>query len=203
MSKVKENPVKKVLLVVPTFASYHCFLRELSETLVKQGWQVVVACDLSVQMGQERDSDREKGITFFPISLPRGFNPSGYLSSTRVLCRIVRKVRPDIVHAHFSAAILAVALLPGVRSRFSIGTFQGLQFPLATGVRQRLLSVAETFASRRMHETWVLTADDLAALKGAGVANAQIQRGWGFGCRTDWFDPAQFSPGDRRQLRRK
>ena len=203
MSKLKAGRSNKVLLVVPTFVSYHCFLRELSEVLVQRGWQVAVACDLSVQMGQERDPDREKGIAFFHISFPRGFHALGYLLCTLALRRILKEVRPDIVHAHFSAAILPVALLPRSRSRQAIGTFQGLQFPLSNGLKRRLLRRAETFSSRRLHWAWVLTRDDLAALKEAGVENARVQKGWGFGCRTDWFDPVKFSEKNRLQLRER
>lgn len=194
---------KSILLVVPVYASYHCFLRELAEALVEQGRKVAVACDLSVTMGQEQDRELE-AIQFFHLSFPRGANPLAHLKAAARLRKIIQKARPDLVHAHFSAAIVTTALAVGGRnSPLAIGTFQGLQFPLASGIKRWIFQIAEVFASKRLHGVWVLTKDDLAALRAAGVARAHLQKGFGFGCRTDRFDPGRFSEEERAKLRKK
>jgi glycosyltransferase involved in cell wall biosynthesis len=191
-------------MVVPAYASYHCFLRELSETLVQRGWEVLVACDLSADMGQERDPGRENGIVFIDFRFPRGWEPLGYVNSARALRRCIRELRPTLIHAHFSAAILATALAIRSSDPFTaIGTFQGLQFPLADGFKQKLYRWAESFAAGRLQGAWVLTEDDLSALKRAGVKQTRIQKGFGFGCRIDRFDPAHFSDETRRSFREK
>ncbi len=193
-----------LMLVVPTYASYHCFLRELSEEGVRRGWRVAVVCDMGVTMGQERDPGREEGIEFIHFDFPRGLQPLGYLRAARRLRAILRRMEPTIVHAHFSAAILATAMAGRGRDAWTtIGTFQGLQFPLAAGWKKRVYRWAETFASRRMRGVWVLTEDDLQALKRSGTTNAHLQRGYGFGCRFDRFDPKRFGDVERASLREK
>lgn len=205
ISDPNSSPVMRgLMLVVPTYASYHCFLRELSEEGVRRGWKVSVVCDMGVAMGQERDPGREAGIEFIHFDFPRGLQPVGYLRAARRLRAIVRRMAPTIVHAHFSAAILAMALAVRGRDAWrSIGTFQGLQFPLTEGWKGLVYRRAETFASRRMRGVWVLTDDDLAALKRSGVSNARLQAGYGFGCRVDRFDPKRFNDDERAAFRKK
>lgn len=170
---------------------------------MRRKWRVFVACDLDVAMGQDRDAEREAGIEFINLRFPRGFEPMGYLRSARALREIFRRIGPTIIHAHFSAAILVTALACRPRDPWiGIGTFQGLQFPLAHGWKKRVYRWAETFASRRMRGVWVLTGDDLEALRRSGAANARLQGGYGFGCRVDRFDPKRIGNAEKNEFLR-
>ena len=204
ISELRSSTPKRILLVVPVYASYHSFLRELGDALVDTGWEVCVACNLSVTMGQDYDRAHMKRIRFCDFKFPRGANPVAHMLGARQLRKIIREIQPTLIHAHFSAAILTTAL--AVRRNdpaIAIGTFQGLQFPLLSGFKRRLYRMAEVFSSKRLDGVWVLTRDDLEALQAAGVEQAHIQETFGFGCRIDHFDPERFSEADRAQLREK
>lgn len=188
--------------MVPVYASYHCFLRELAAALVKEGWEVCVVCDLSATMGQERAEVVEPRLRFFNLTFPRGANPVAHIAAAMRLRKLVRELRPTLIHAHFSTGIFTTALAVRKGDPWSvIGTFQGLQFPLTRGFRRWLYREAEARASRRLQGVWVLTEDDLNALLEAGVKNAHFQQGFGFGCRIDVFDPTKFSEEERIRLR--
>jgi glycosyltransferase involved in cell wall biosynthesis len=49
-------------------------------------------------------------VHFHPLKLPRGMNPIDHLKAARELDSLVSQLRPDIVDAHFSAAIFSTAL---------------------------------------------------------------------------------------------
>lgn len=187
--------MKRVLLVIPKLTSFRFFLTELAEALADSGVDVHLACDVA-------ESSGEPHVLVHPVGFPRGMNLPAHLRAARQLDGIVRRVQPDIVHAHFSAAIFTTALARGRDWPRTIGTFQGLNYTLNTGTAARLARLAETWAAQRLDEVWVLTDDDLTALRrDAPRANAHRQNGFGFGCVLERFHPDCVPPEERRKLR--
>ncbi len=75
-------------------------------------------------------------------------HPAAHLRAARALNRLVEMLRPDIVHAHFSAAIFSTALARGSaaalanRERFSRARFIAEQ----TRIYETLFRAAQTAA---------------------------------------------------------
>ena len=178
----------RLLQLVPLHDSYRVFLKEMAETLRADGHEVMTLCRIgegnSVIYSEEKTDCRH-------FSLPRGGNPLKHWKSARALGKVVEAFKPDVVHAHFSSAILTAALARqgrGAGLRW-IGTFQGLQFPHATGVRGQLLKRAEAYAARCMDEAIVLTSDDVEVLQAAATrARVRMQQSPGFGCKDRFLD---------------
>src|SRR4029434_4482626 len=81
------------------------------------------------------------------IELPRGMNPYAHLRAARALNQLVELLQPDIVHAHFSAAIFTTALARTSRWPVAHATFHGVSFLAIRGWKAALLREMETWAA--------------------------------------------------------
>ena len=186
---------KRLLIVVPIYASYRAFLKGLSAWLVDRDWEVHVATNLT---GGKVESDV---ATLHDIAIPRGANPLMLLQAGRSLTRLIQQIQPTVVHAHFSVGMLCLALANQVRGIRRLGTFQGMRFPMTTGVTRYFFMLAECFSILRLDKSWVLTADDYDAVPRFAQRKLVIQKGYGFGCDVEHFNHARFSDSDKAQLR--
>ena len=99
----------RLLLVIPKLVSYRSFLRELCLSLVADGAEVHLACSREKLRGEGAPPD-EHGVRMHGIEFPRGINPATHQRAARERNRLVERLKPDVVHAHFSAAIFTAAL---------------------------------------------------------------------------------------------
>ena len=179
----------RLLLVIPNLVSYRSFLRELCRALVADGAQVHLACSgEKIWEGDEEAMD--EGVEMHAIEFARGMNPITHLRAARELDRLVEKLRPDIVHAHFSAAIFTTAIARTRRWPASFATFHGVSFLAMRGWKAALMRAVETWSARQFDTVWVLTDDDRDGLQTA-APRALVRRlpGFGIGCDVERFTP--------------
>ena len=189
--------MKRLLIIVPVYGSYRAFLKGLAAWLVERGWEVHVATNLT-------SAKVEPDVAqLHDIAIPRGANPFQLLRAGRALTRLIHDVRPAVVHAHFSVGMLCLALASRVKGVRRLGTFQGMRFPLATGLARLLFELVECFTILRLDQSWVLTADDYEAVPTLAKKKLAIQGGYGFGCDIEHFDPARFTKSENSELRSK
>lgn len=187
--------MKRLLIIVPIYASYRAFLKGLAGWLTERGWEVHVATNLT---GVKVEADV---ATIYHIQIPRGANPYKLWKARRDLTTLIREIEPSVVHAHFSVGMLCLALAHRVKGVRTLGTFQGMRFPLASGIAKGIFKLVECFSILRLDQSWVLTADDYEAVPRWVCNKLAIQEGYGFGCDTEHFDPSRFSEADKLQLR--
>lgn len=191
----------RILMVAPNVVSVRSFLLELCEALSLRGVDVHCACSGSELWGR-KSAAGSAGIQMHNLELPRGVNPFDHIGSAAALDRLVVALRPDLVHAHFSAAIFTTALAKRPYWPIAIGTFQGLRFPLAVGLARGVFRVVEAWSSKKLDAVWVLTEDDRMALASAApAARVYRQQSFGFGCDLARFDRAAISEEDSNRLR--
>lgn len=136
------------------------------------------------------------------LPLPRGADFIEHLKNAKRLDRLVAVLRPNLVHAHFSAAVFTTALAFRGHWPATIGTFHGLRFPLLTGFKRRLFTTLEAWSAQRMDAVWVLTEDDRLALTSADTkATVRSYRSCGVGCDLDSFDRSRVDLEGCRVLR--
>ena len=186
----------RLLLVTPTLVAYRVFLAGLSRQLAELGWQVHLACSTSNYPADVVESGH---VTRHEIDFPRGADPAQYYRAGQQLRTLVQQLQPSLVHAHFSAAILATAVAHQRDWPITIGTFQGLIHVLERGPRRWLYRLAERWSAARLDEIWVLTVGDRQALQ--GIPNVHQQQSPGFGADQERFDPRRYSAEDREQRR--
>jgi lipopolysaccharide/colanic/teichoic acid biosynthesis glycosyltransferase/glycosyltransferase involved in cell wall biosynthesis len=127
----------------------------------------------------------QEGIEVHPVEMPRRITPLGDLVALFRLVRILRKMRPDIVHSHTPKGGLlgmTAAWLAGVPVRAY--TMHGLPLETATGIKRTLLRLAERVSCalarrvyavseslrRRAAAEGLCPADKISVL-GAGTVN--------------------------------
>src|SRR3954469_5729190 len=145
----------RLLLTIPRLVSYRSFLREVCASLIEDGAEVHLACSPE-KLWLEEGSPEEDGVTLHALDFPRGMNPPRHWLAARQLNRLVQALRPDLVHAHFSAAIFTTALAHGPHCATTVATFHGVASLAMEGWKASLLRAAETWAARGFDAVWVL-----------------------------------------------
>lgn len=189
----------RLLLTIPRVVSYRSFLRELCLSLVADGAEVHLACSPE-KLWLEDGSPEEDGVTLHAINFPRGMNPPRHWLAARQLNRLVEALRPDLVHAHFSASIFTAALAHGRHWPKTFATFHGVASLAMDGWKSALLRAAETWAAQQYDAVWVLTQDDQVKLRdSAPGAIVHALPGFGVGCDLEKFTPV--SPAHKASIR--
>ncbi len=186
----------RLLIIIPNVVSYRAFLSDLCAEKVANGHEVHVACAPAGQWGGDSAAPEQSGVRFHSIEFARGMNPLDHALAARRLRRLVRTIRPDLIHAHFSAALFTTALARTGDWPMTIGTFHGISFPARTGPESALIRMAELFSARRFDEICVLTEDDAVCLRKAIPAlPVRTLSSAGLGCDLERFTPV---PADLR-----
>jgi glycosyltransferase involved in cell wall biosynthesis len=179
----------RILQVIPVADSFRVFLADLAEYLVGEGHEVLSVFN---PVGGIMESPDNASGRVAAVDFPRGSNPLKHLKAAGKLRGLIKDFQPDVVHAHLSSGILSAALARKLGTEMGaawMGTFQGLQFPYATGLGGALTRSAECWSAASMDEVHVLTDDDRDALSGAAPkANVVRQDAFGFGCHDRFFD---------------
>lgn len=197
MQSITTNVIatKRLLIVVPIYASYRAFLKGLAAWLVDRDWEVYVATNMT-------GADDEPDVaTLHDIAMPRRANPLKLFQAGRSLTKLIQQIQPTVVHAHFSIGMLVLALASRVKGVRTLGTFQGMRFPLATGISRWLFKLVECFTISRLDKSWVLTSDDYYTVPKRVRKKLAIQEGYGFGCDIEHFDLARFSEAENSEFR--
>jgi glycosyltransferase involved in cell wall biosynthesis len=199
--KKSGNERGRVLFVIPRWESFRCFFRELVPALTGAGWEVHCAAGGLAAVGDAAGWEMP-GVRWHRLEIPRGLDMMGQIRAAWRLRQIVAGLRPDWVHAHFSAAILCVALAKRNGWPRVFGTFHGLGYPLRGGGIGRLLRVAECGSAARMDRVLVLTEDDRRILaRDLGGRRVDVLDSAGLGCDLERYDRGAVDSAEVERLR--
>lgn len=135
-----ENANRLLLITTAPFALW-AYFRPQIRFLVEHGFEVHAATSPGA-LFQECKS--KLGVPVYAVPMARRISPLADLVSIARLWRLIRKLRPTIVHAHTPKAGLIgsiAAALAGVDTR--IYTIHGLPLVTRTGWRRWILAMAE------------------------------------------------------------
>jgi len=190
----------KILLVYPSPFS-NVFFRSFIEGFVQAGHQVAVCTG---QNGGEGDAfgALPAGTVTYQVDLPRGAAIRAHLAAIHGVREAVRRFRPDIVHAHMSAAVFTTAIARRW-PQTTIGTFHGLMYPLRTGLVRYVMGVAERTAIKRLDQVQVVNRGDYDVVRHDLPRAECVMLRAGFGTDLRKFNPATFGVNDRAAIRRE
>jgi glycosyltransferase involved in cell wall biosynthesis len=124
------------------------------------------------------------------------------VQASRALAQLVRELQPDLVHAHFSAAIFTTALAHRANWPTTMATFHGLSFPAMNGWKRVVLRAVESWAARRFDTVWVMSDDDRDCLRAASrSSHIETLSSSGVGCNLTKFTPP--TPPEKSARRRE
>jgi lipopolysaccharide/colanic/teichoic acid biosynthesis glycosyltransferase/glycosyltransferase involved in cell wall biosynthesis len=206
---------RKVLLLSHVDVNIALFRRALVQRLVREGVEVTVCVPPGPRVGEIE----ALGATVRPYSLVRGsLNPFSLFSPVRALRRIIKDVRPDVVHSfthqpNILARLATPSGIPVVNSVTGLGSCF-----LGEGVKGRMVRALFHFLYRATAGCCAALVfqnrDDEAYFQGHGMAGgmaggmasdmASPARGVcirGSGVDLERFSPGAYSPEERENAR--
>ena len=179
----------KIVFIIPSITNFHTFLSELNDRLLEQGHQVfLLAGEKPIVQGRSPYPETIN-CEWFKIDFPRNFHAKKHVLAARNIDRIIQKIKPDLIHVHFSAAMFTVSLAKKANWPPLIATIHGLAWPSRKDSSKLLLKRAELSAAKKMDKVIVLNKADLLLLEQNGIRNAQLLFDFGIGCNIEKFDP--------------
>jgi lipopolysaccharide/colanic/teichoic acid biosynthesis glycosyltransferase len=191
-------------LHVTTIPMSLVFLRGQIPYMQQRGIEVAV---LSSPGPDLEEFGRAYNVPAYAVEMRREITPLRDLFALRGILRVIRTLRPDVVHAHTPKGSLLgmlAAALGGVRWR--IYHMRGLPFASATGWKRKLLWLSELIACRLAHRVLCVSH----SLRKQAIDARLCPRdkidvpygGSGNGVdATDRFNPALLSPSARSKTR--
>ena len=150
----------RVLFIANVDFSLRHFILPLMRGARARGHEVLAAC----AEGPLLEIVRGEGFTVIPVPFARSLSPGANLVALRVLRRVIRERRPDLVHAHFPIAGLLARLaarLEGVpRTAYTV---HGFLFNQPGPLWRRGLSLAMEWLGGRLTDTFLTVSEAEAA----------------------------------------
>ncbi len=129
------------LLQVCTGSDFLQFTHELLRELSCDGIEVHICSGAGEELSE---LGQVPGVQVHPLHIERGIDPLADSRTLPRLVRLIRRVQPDIVHAHTpKAGLLAMIASKLARVPVSIYQMHGLRYETARGKRRELLRGAD------------------------------------------------------------
>ncbi|WP_158657480.1 glycosyltransferase [Blastococcus saxobsidens] len=156
------------------------------EHLSARGYDVHVACGRT----SEEHWGRLSSFTTHDIAFPRSPSPSRMLTSTSELVRVVRRVRPALLHLHTPAAALPARLVPRslwprhMKIAYTVHGFSHQWPPRGPG--ERLVQRLEKGLAKRTDLLLFQSEEDLAEASAREYGEPLVLLG--NGVQDEWFE---------------
>jgi len=183
-----------ILFIITDYGSFNNFLAELALHLRQEQRRVSVICSDSKTISvADKENYRESGIQFYFLPFPRSFNfIRQYLISLRIH-RLVKTIKPDLVHIHFTTA-MSTTLFAGRLPIYTMGTVHGLGYPtFRNPIKRWIFKRTEHTIIRRLDEFWVLNREDFQLLTKYHGEKIHLYRTAGIGCDTEKFNSQAYN----------
>lgn len=154
--------------------------------------------------GPELDAFGERyGVPTYAIEMPRSITPLRDLVAVRAIMRVIRQVRPQIVHSHTpKGGLLGMIAAAASRVPVRIYHLRGLPLMGATGAKRTLLRATERIACRLAHRVICVSHSlrEVAIMEGLCAPEKIVVLAGGSGQGVDAagrFNPARHGPDTR------
>ncbi len=185
-----ERPVLLRITTVPI--SLHLLLRGQFRFMQGQGFQVYTLSS----SGKEVDEVTKEGVPHIEVTLTRKITPVQDLISLIQLVRIMRRIKPSIVHTHTpKAGLLGMMAAWLCRVPVRMHTVAGLPLMEARGLKRRILVLTEKITYAAAHRVYPnsegLRKYMLDTLKVSPARIGIIGKGSSNGIDSRFFMPAE------------
>lgn len=178
------------------------FLRGYPELLVERGWDVHVVSTPGVRLSE---LSVVQGVTTHAINMERTPNPLRDIKGLFLWLRLIRRLRPDAVSVGTPKAGLLGTLAAWImRVPARIYLLRGLRLETSSGIRRRLLALAERVAMASASSVVAVShslADLAASMHLASATKIQVLGlGSSNGVDTKEFRPGRIDAASLREL---
>jgi hypothetical protein len=139
----------KIFFIITDYGSFNNFLAELTVSLSYE-FEVHIACSKSNIIHIVDKFDYSKfNLTFHNVDISRSPSLFKTIKSAYNIRKIINKVQPTLVYAHFTTGIFPSILFKKRNTQYW-GTFHGLGINASSGFRKIIFSIVEFFSFCRL-----------------------------------------------------
>lgn len=196
--------VRARILHVTTVPMSLRFLRGQVGFMRERGYEVHAL----TSPGEELDAfGRSEGIPVHAVEMPRAITPLRDLGALRRIVAAIRRVRPDVVHAHTpKGGLLGMLAATAAGVPVRVYHMRGLPMMTATGKRRALLRATERLSCSLAHQVFCVSHSLREVALAEGLCPPDRIRvlagGSGNGVdSTGTYFPERWSAGEKRELR--
>lgn len=193
----------KLLFIITDLGSFNNFIAELCLYLINNfDFEIHVVCSPSKVISLKDKYDFANNLQFHFVDIPRGFNILQLVKASSILNKLINKINPDLIHAHFTTGIFTTILYK--RLKYEIwGTFHGLGSVVSKGIRREIFRIIELLCFSRINKIILLNNLDLDYVK-YSFGNKVIKgSALGLGCDINKFNPNKFNLTSRKSLKKQ
>ncbi len=191
----------KILQLTAIDLTVYRFLVSLMKAMRDEGWEVHFAC----ADGEKARLVEGMGFPFHPIRTTRRLNPFEIARQFWDVYRLVKGLRPDIVHLHTPImAFVGRLASKAARARFIIYTAHGFYHHEGMNpIRKWFFAELERFAGKVATDLmFILAQEDFAwARKAKLLPQKRLIKLMGIGCDLSFFSPTAVNHDKLRALR--
>jgi glycosyltransferase involved in cell wall biosynthesis len=178
------------------------FLRGQNDFLAAHGFEIHAISSPGDYLEALADRDN---VIVHPVPIARTIAPLEDLASTWRLFRVLRRIRPEIVHVSTpKAALLGAAAAYAARVPVRIYCLRGSITEPSAGLRRRLFRMIERLTARLCHQTICVSESLLAFARAESILPARVgivaANGMSNGIDVDRFDAGTADPSVLRML---
>jgi glycosyltransferase involved in cell wall biosynthesis len=184
----------KLILIITDYGSFNNFISELAEEFVKNSSNElhIICSNEKVINVDDKVKVWPNNIYFHFVEIPRTLNLIRQLSAAFKINRLIKKIKPNLVHVHFTTATFT-SILFRVKSYLYWSTIHGLGMNSTNGVRQLLLTIVEHICFTRVDKIFVLNFNDYNYLQKSYRDKVVKQNCLGMGCNILKYNLINFS----------
>mgnify|MGYP003583253768 CR=1 FL=1 len=192
-----------ILFIIPDYGSFNNFLSELAASILDKKSKVVLIASPAkvINIEDREDFSESENFKFYPLAFPRKYELNSYISVSKKIQEIVKHECPDIIHAHFTAAIIALAFAKRKYFPLSICTFHGMNATITNGILRIVMSFVELTSIARLDRSYVLNKEDYAFVNKIFPKKIELLPVKGLGCDLQRFNPFKFDQSSIKKLR--
>lgn len=192
----------KIVFVITELGSFNNFLSELALELIKDSnIELHIICsNYKVIDIPDKNNFNYSNFYLHFLDIPRSVNILTQLKAAYFIRKILDKIKPDIVHSHFTTGTFPTILLKN-NSYIYWATFHGLGLNSSEGFRRLLFSVVENLCFLRLNRIFLVNNEDFLLLNSKKRLPAHKYNCKGFGCDIDKFNKNNFSIRMRENLK--
>lgn len=194
----------KIVFIITDYGSFNNFLGELAKELVTGNNEIFVICDSDKTIDYpDKYNYQNLGIHLYFVNFLRSFHVVSWFKTSLKIKKIIAEINPDLVSLHFTTGMF-ITFLSGKLDYPTIGVFHGLGFPaMASSSRKIAFKRVEFFCFRKLDKILTINQMDYDIVKRTFPQKALKYQSFGVGCDLNKFNPKNFSPHDKSDLKKQ
>lgn len=196
----------KLVLGITDFGSFNNFLAELAlKFLQEKTNEIHVICDKSRIINlEDKYNYNHKNLHFHFVPFTRGANVFKTFATAIKIRRLIKEIKPNLIHAHFTTGIFPAILFRNKGVPYW-GTFHGLGMNSSDTLKKKVLfSIIEKICFMRLDRIFLVNDQDQKLLSQLGFEPKTTKyECYGFGCDVAKFDSNRFDDNFKQVLKAK